>query len=207
MTIAAFSHTRLGHLKSLYHRFNLLHITIPYIALPHVALSQVSFPPVVLNQANVQQRDLLHFDPKPLVQGSLETGTNVLLWSLYFFKLLWSICKQPLILSVATALTPMVFLNIYATVYTVTHDSFLDHFCQQKAPILRGWLCTSWDLLQEQRNSNAPEQPNLNQAFEHYLHSQTEEKTPSWAFPHWLARCESGVRQFRASLPQSEFSP
>ena len=139
-------------------------------------------------------------------QDSFEFGRDAVKWSVALLKFLYLICKWPLVVLLATIFTLMLILNIFATVYTITHDSFLDHFCKKELPVLRNMICTSWDVLQEQRHPNVSGGLELDQAFIRYLQIQNEETTLSWALPYWLARWESSIRQFRASIPESALS-
>ena len=123
----------------------------------------------------------------------------------YFFGSLYTIFKRPLKYLVAISVVWIVGLNLFATIYTVTHESFLKTFCPKQLPVVRSLLCSSWDQHQSQRSSSADitAQPGLNLPFKDYLDDGNS--TLSYELPYYLAHLESSIRAFRASLPESEY--
>lgn len=128
----------------------------------------------------------------------------VLLRVFSFAGVLWNIFKRPLVIIVAIVALFVLCLNIFATVYTVTHDSFLNSFCPKKLPVVRNILCNSWDQLRLERNAETQKQKNLNQPFDNYL--KDGNSTLSYELPYYLNHLESIIRTLRSSLPESEYS-
>ena len=120
---------------------------------------------------------------------------SIFLIMAYFawYLLFWPVC---------TFLAALLCLQLLAMAYTVTSTAFLSNFCQQDLPIIRNWICSSWDEVQ--RNIHQSGSTNLNSPFGNILHS--EEKTMSYELPHHLACYQARVRSFRASLPEFEYS-
>ena len=116
----------------------------------------------------------------------------------------WSILKKPLAIITALMLTWIILLNIFATLYTVTHESFLNTFCPTKLPIVRNMLCIGWDQRQTQRNANRHSSSNFSAPFTAYF--KNEDKSLSYLLPDYLNYLESSMRSFRASLPEFEYS-
>ena len=140
-----------------------------------------------------------------LVEESVDFVIEILSRSLCLTQGLLSTFRAIVTTIIAVALTFMLLLNLFATAYTVTHESFLDIFCVKKPPIARNRVCASWDALQKNRSVALLDQVDLIPAFKTYLHIEDEDQTFSWALPFWLNQYESGIRGYRASLPQSNF--
>ncbi|KAL8703852.1 MAG: hypothetical protein Q9201_002967 [Fulgogasparrea decipioides] len=122
---------------------------------------------------------------------------------LVFFVLLqslWSLVRWP----VYGFFAVWMCLQISAMSYTYTSNAFLSNFCQNDLPLVRDWICSSWDKRVEPNQQNSSIE-NLNQPFESIFHSSG--KTMSYELPHHIVQYGTTVRSFRASLPKSGYSP
>ena len=100
-------------------------------------------------------------------------------------------------------LTGLLLLQLIALLYTLSSQAFLSAFCQQRLPVVRNWICSNWDQIQSSSQRVSPDSANLNVPLGNVLHSS--EQTMSCRLPNHLARYETEVRFFRASLSQSKY--
>lgn len=104
-------------------------------------------------------------------------------WSIFrvLFRMVWYLLRWPIILF----LVLWMCLQALAIGYTVTSTVFLSNFCEYKLPIIRNWVCSSWDQrqtigLQELSGPTA----NLNHPFESVIKSSNTEL--SFRLPYYL---------------------
>lgn len=145
-------------------------------------------------------RSLLVANVVPAHLVVLRLLRDLLAYSWSLIRKIFSVLKKPL----AIVLVALVVMNMFATAYTLTRNSFLDTFCPEKVPFARDMLCRGWDELHFGRDTINPEQRNPNMPFAAYLKDDTS--SLSYELPHYLNQLESTIRAFRANLPGSEYS-
>ena len=133
---------------------------------------------------------------------------EVLFFILDTIGTIWTMMKiseRPLIVSIASVLVILLVLNSFATVYTLCAGNVLDTFCPKKLPVLRNFICSSSDLLQDSKDLAVPSKSTFTPVYVHYLES--EDSTISYKLTYYLSLWEQAIRLFRASLPRSEYPP
>ena len=139
-----------------------------------------------------------------IVEEGLSFAGGVISTSLKLIRPLYRLFKGPLMAVIAFWLVTIVLLNSFAAVYSFCAGNVLDTFCPKKLPVLRNWICDSWDALQDSRELTVPAKSTISPVYLHYLES--EDSTISYKLPHYLSLWEQAIRSFRASLPESEYS-
>ena len=158
----------------------------------------------VPQRETLQQRPSVLAIPIRVLCECLRLVWDVLSWFFWYFGKLYRVFRKPLAIIVAALAIGALGLNLFATAYTVTHDSFLNTFCPKKLPIVRDMLCSDWDELQLHRAAGEFESGHINEPFTAYL--QNGNRTLSYELPYYLSHIESIIRSFRATLPESEYS-
>lgn len=65
--------------------------------------------------------------------------------------------------------TALLLLNLFATIYYLSSGVFIDSFCHRRLPIVRDFLCSSWDEFQTIQSSNTTNY--FRQPYSAYLHA------------------------------------
>lgn len=83
---------------------------------------------------------------------------------------------------IAFWLVTIVLLNSFAVVYSFCAGNVLDTFCPKKLPVLRDWICNSWDALQDSRELTVPAKSTISPVYLHYLESEdsTIDRQRAW---------------------------
>ncbi|KAL8919552.1 MAG: hypothetical protein Q9208_006744 [Pyrenodesmia sp. 3 TL-2023] len=139
--------------------------------------------------------------------GTASGGALNLLWGIFrdawrVFRIISRSAWYLLRWQVIVFLVMWACLQSMAVVYTVTSNTFLSSFCQRQLPLVRNWMCSSWDEHQPRLFQN--DTMNLNHPFKNIL--QNRQKSLSYELPHHVAAYEAKIRSFRSSLPESEYA-
>ena len=112
----------------------------------------------------------------------------------------WPIFRWPL----AILVTFFVALNAIAFAYTVTHEAFLNRFCVKELPLVRDWMCSTWDTRLQAGKGIDEGTGRFPDTLEHLL--RRNNSVTSYMLPHVLGRYETIVRSFKVNLPLSHYA-
>ena len=119
-------------------------------------------------------------------------------------RFLWWLLYWPFAILLGSLVFSLFGLQLLAWTYTYSSNTYLNIFCQGDFPVARNWICSNWD----QRHSGhfqVQSTTSLNGPFENILHSR--ENSMSYELPYHIARYETQIRSFRATLAESEYAP
>ena len=145
--------------------------------------------PTLLNQIRACATFLLR-----LLQVIRRILSLYIVWT--WFVMRWPIC---------IVLAKWLFLQDIAITYTITSNAFLSGFCQYRLPIMRDWMCSSWNEFANYRDlASATTTKIINQSFDNIL--QNTKKTMLYKLLFFISRYQTTIRFFRVSLPKSKYA-